>query len=385
MPKILILDTETTGLSAQDEPIEVALALFEVDENGILIADLQTYVGRRQPSVPIGHVALKIHGIRPSEVAGKDFDHELVRALIASADILVAHNADFDARMLKSLFPEVLIKDWRCTFKQWPWPSAPGARLSNAAKLLGVEEHASHSALGDVTVLKSCLFGGSTGRSYVKQLLQAGSHQFGSGRAKTFGGMAKALDPETQAACTALLGIISDVMADRHLDNQEIASISSWLERHLTLVTVWPISIVGDLVREILADGIVTERERALLTAHLDAVTKVSFRTINHAVSSNALELDEVDVIAFDGQRFCFSGNFLFGDKDLCAAEIVQRGGIIVSGVSKKLDFLVVGGLGSPEWKHGSFGTKIEKAMEYRANGSNVRLIHEQTWIAFLC
>lgn len=37
--------------------------------------------------------------------------------------------------------------------------------------------------------------------------------------------------------------------------------------------------------------------------------------------------------------------------------------------MTKKLDYLVVGGLGSLEWKHGSFGTKIEKAMQHKRAG----------------
>lgn len=36
--------------------------------------------------------------------------------------------------------------------------------------------------------------------------------------------------------------------------------------------------------------------------------------------------------------------------------------------------------MGSPEWKYGSFGTKIEKAVSYRDGGLPLRIVHEDTW-----
>lgn len=380
MPKLLILDTETTGLLASDEPIEVALTLVEVDASGNLISDLQTYSGRRQPAVPISLQAQKVHGIRPSDVAGLDFDHAVVKDLIASADVIVAHNADFDARMLKALFPEIMGKDWRCTLRQWPWPSALGTKLSDAAAMLGVVEVAAHSALGDVNVLKACIFGGKTGRSYCNQLLEAESYTIGTPKSYASVRAAQALAPETQGACSELLGIIAGVMADRKLVDEEIALLRSWIERHPELVTVWPVTEVAEMLESILEDSVVTSAERLRLESLLDAVSNTSFKTVANAVRSESLQLDDVDDIAFSGQRFCLTGNFLYGDKDLCTSEIERRGGSVSSGVSKKVDFLVVGGLGSAEWKHGNFGTKVVKAIECRAAGAGVRIIHEETW-----
>jgi NAD-dependent DNA ligase len=47
---------------------------------------------------------------------------------------------------------------------------------------------------------------------------------------------------------------------------------------------------------------------------------------------------------------------------DLKAA-IERRGGAVAENVSGRLRYLVVGSAGSTEWKYGTFGTKIEKAM----------------------
>jgi DNA polymerase III epsilon subunit-like protein len=61
MTKVLVLDTETTGISNTDEPIEVAAALYEVDLDGNLVAKVDSYCGRREPSVPISFMALNSH------------------------------------------------------------------------------------------------------------------------------------------------------------------------------------------------------------------------------------------------------------------------------------------------------------------------------------
>lgn len=36
--------------------------------------------------------------------------------------------------------------------------------------------------------------------------------------------------------------------------------------------------------------------------------------------------------------------------------------------------------MGSPEWKHGSFGTKIERAMQLKQEGAPLFILHEEDW-----
>jgi len=68
----------------------------------------------------------------------------------------------------------------------------------------------------------------------------------------------------------------------------------------------------------------------------------------------------------------------------VCEGFITTRGGAIKSSPSNKLNFLVIGGLGSPEWKHGSFGTKIEAAMRMKDEGAAIAIVHEDHWAASL-
>mgnify|MGYP000140214245 FL=1 len=56
----------------------------------------------------------------------------------------------------------------------------------------------------------------------------------------------------------------------------------------------------------------------------------------------------------------------------------------MLSGVTKKLNYLIVGGLGSDQWKHGNFGAKVEKAIQYRSDGIPIKIVHEESLVKFL-
>jgi NAD-dependent DNA ligase len=92
---------------------------------------------------------------------------------------------------------------------------------------------------------------------------------------------------------------------------------------------------------------------------------------------------DDVQRIDFQDQRFCLTGDFIYGPREVCEEAISRRGGIVGS-VTKKLRYLVVGGRGSKEWKHGSFGLKFEKAVQYRRAGSPILIVREDCWASSL-
>jgi hypothetical protein len=49
-----------------------------------------------------------------------------------------------------------------------------------------------------------------------------------------------------------------------------------------------------------------------------------------------------------------------------------------MDGITKKLDFLVVGVVGSRDWQHSTFGNKIQKAAEYRERGASLAIVSEE-------
>lgn len=194
---------------------------------------------------------------------------------------------------------------------------------------------------------------------------------------------AAAFRNEMRTSCAALVGIVQGLLADKFLNDDEIRFLKNWLDGARDVALTWPGNVIYNQVQAALADGTVTFEERnhlvetlqQLLGGKLDDVAEASFVT--------ELPIDRLEGIEVEGKLFCFTGDFVFGPRRICEQAVERRGGI-VSNVTKKLDYLVVGGLGSPEWKHGSFGTKIEKAMQHKHSGARIFLVHEDTWASAL-
>ena len=71
------------------------------------------------------------------------------------------------------------------------------------------------------------------------------------------------------------------------------------------------------------------------------------------------------------------TGEFLFGSKEDVSNLLQEKGAIEKSGVSSKLDYLIVGLVGSDAWKYGNYGGKILKAKELQEKGVNVKIVDE--------
>lgn len=79
---------------------------------------------------------------------------------------------------------------------------------------------------------------------------------------------------------------------------------------------------------------------------------------------------DGLDATLFDGKSFLLTGEFSkFKSRDELASKLIELGGKQLSGITKKLDFLIVGTGAGP--------SKIEKVKDLQANGSNLKLISE--------
>lgn len=59
---------------------------------------------------------------------------------------------------------------------------------------------------------------------------------------------------------------------------------------------------------------------------------------------------------------------------------MLERGGEIAMGVSKKVHYLMVGEIGNDQWLHSTYGKKIKKTVELREDSAPLAIISEQHW-----
>lgn len=159
-PRILILDTETTGLThGADKIIELAMLLVRMDaSNGMPTGQVQTFEGFEDPGMPIPEIARQVTGITDEMVQGQRLDDDAVHALLAQADLVIAHNAGFDRPFMEARFPAFADKAWACSFMDIDWKAmgAESARLGALAQDRGWFYDA-HRALVDCHALLQVL------------------------------------------------------------------------------------------------------------------------------------------------------------------------------------------------------------------------------------
>jgi DNA polymerase-3 subunit epsilon len=123
LAKGVVIDTETTGLDADTcKIIEVGLVAFEYDPvSGQPIRVLGTYGGLEDPGHPLSEEITELTGITDAMVVGQRIDDELVKSLVANANIVIAHNANFDRPFLENRLPVFATLPWGCSFADIDW------------------------------------------------------------------------------------------------------------------------------------------------------------------------------------------------------------------------------------------------------------------------
>ena len=181
-----------------------------------------------------------------------------------------------------------------------------------------------------------------------------------------------------------LVGICKGLVADGRVCEQEAIFLTTWMnENAYQAADRWPMTVLLERVGSMLEDGHIDENERVELFEILSKVVGGQPVADRVASFSSTLELNEPTPLFFEKKSFCFTGKFAFGTRPNCEREVIQRGGYTLPTVSKDLDYLVVGLMGSRDWLHSSFGTKMEKAFSYREK-FGVFIIGEDHWAKYL-
>lgn len=139
--KVLILDTETTGLdSSRDRIIELALILVDVDKaTGLPLQVQEVFDELEDPGRPIPTEATRVTGITDAMVAGKRLDDARIAELMKGVDLVIAHNARFDRGFVEARLPAFAQLPWACSVAEIDWQAQGrgSAKLEFLAHELG--------------------------------------------------------------------------------------------------------------------------------------------------------------------------------------------------------------------------------------------------------
>ncbi len=139
--RVLILDTETTGLDAsRDRIMELALLAVDVETaTGLPTGRVDVYDGLEDPGMPIPAEIQALTGITHEMVRGQRIDEQRVAAMLEGAGLVLAHNAGFDRPFAEARLPQFAQLPWACSFADLDWKKEgrSSAKLTQLAMELG--------------------------------------------------------------------------------------------------------------------------------------------------------------------------------------------------------------------------------------------------------
>ena len=152
--RLLILDTETTGLlSERDHCIEIGAVLFHVAERAVLDQVSFLLPCQDNPAEPINGINAAVSRTPQPWQAGLQF----FQAMLDAADLVVAHNVKFDRAWFGREPLPAISKPWLCTMEDIRWPPSlrlkPTPSVRDLALAYSVPVWAAHRALTDCIYL----------------------------------------------------------------------------------------------------------------------------------------------------------------------------------------------------------------------------------------
>lgn len=189
----------------------------------------------------------------------------------------------------------------------------------------------------------------------------------------------------TEKACAQLIGLIAGITADGHLHDLEIQFLRTWLSEKRSEGEHWLHHRLSAIIEHILADGVVTDDERAELMKALHDAAGVNFTETGSVTSETiAFPADDCEVV-FSNATFCLTGKFHFGSRGECEAATTAAGGTCVGSVNRSTRYLVIGSAGATKsWKQATYGQKIDSAMKLKERGHSIQIVTEEMWSELL-
>ena len=187
---------------------------------------------------------------------------------------------------------------------------------------------------------------------------------------------------KTTSDLQRLHAIVGGIVSDGNISEEELRGLSRWLQDHEHLKTCWPYDEIDSLITAVLADKKIEKDEHDFLrgffsefVAVLDGRTIVSPSiTENGSIAGLCAVCPEIE---FKNSRFCFTGASTRYTRSQLKETVSRLGGEVLSSLSAKVDYLIIGADGNPCWTYACYGRKVEKAVELRKSGVRLLIVHE--------
>lgn len=156
LAKVVILDTESTGLNPhEDKLIEIgAIARYVDVKTGTFVGNAQVGSWLEDPGFALEPHTVALTGLTDADLQGQRFKRDDILGFMKGASLVIAHSASHDRPFFEDRFPDLNNFNWGCSLSQINWmeAGAGSSKLEFLAYKLGAFYEA-HRALPDCHAL----------------------------------------------------------------------------------------------------------------------------------------------------------------------------------------------------------------------------------------
>lgn len=180
------------------------------------------------------------------------------------------------------------------------------------------------------------------------------------------------------SATQTLTGILSGITADGEINEEEIDFLNHWLDEHLFLRKTWLFDEIYRVTKEI----VFTRHLSPNLLSEIQKITNMVASDLGETDNSKLIENIKLDTehseIVIEGKSFCITGNSLYNTRREIVEMIESNGGVAMTAVSSKTNYLLICDEKNSCWAFASYGRKVEKALQLQSSGkSNIEILYE--------
>lgn len=352
------IDLETTGLNIDESEI-IEIGAVKV-RHGEIEDCYNTLV---KPYGLISSRATNVNGITEEDVKDAPHIDDVFENFLnfVGDDILLGHNiAAFDLHIIR----EQGRKNGRIvdnkyldtlTLARKMLPDLPSLSLESLCNYYGIENKQAHRALGDcfATIeVYNALINNKTGDI---NSIKKGKKNNGIYFSKLTDG---------SRLLVRLTGIIEGIICDGIVNDEEFNYLYDWLMKHQELKGNYQYDYLVNSWNN-LSNSCKSHQE------HLISRLKSILDPVESKSEHLSFKID------FIGKNICLTGEFQNGSKSDISNKFIKMGAVIHNSVTRKVDYLIVGGNGSKAWALENYGTKVKKALELQEKGFKISILRE--------
>lgn len=174
-----------------------------------------------------------------------------------------------------------------------------------------------------------------------------------------------------------MLGLVRQVLADGVVTEEEARALSAFVRARPEIASRWPGDVLALRLERIFEDRKVDPEEQEELARLLSQILEAEGE--QDAAEGPPLPLDDPPpVVRFAGRTFVFAGPLALGSRGSCNRILVKLGATYATAVTERTDYLVVGAFPGADWRRSSAADEIERALELKARGAPLAIVSEE-------